>query len=110
MGEEGRVGSGRKKRARWSFGEEEIVWWNARETLWAKRRSRWGRFVRICSRSSGRWKVRVAAVGCTWSDMFFEWFVGSHWKVREDSVCWPDILESSAELLSRPLATQKSLT
>lgn len=66
----GRNGSAEKKRARWSFGEDEIVWWNARETRWARRSSLWGRFVRICSRSSGRWKVRIAAVGFKWSDMF----------------------------------------
>jgi len=62
IGEEGRKGSGEKKRARWSFGEAEIVWWNAWETRWARRSSRCERLMRICSRSSGRWKVRIAAV------------------------------------------------
>jgi hypothetical protein len=70
IGEEGRNGSGEKKRARCSFGEAEIVWWKARETLWARRSSRCGRFMRICSRSSGRSKVRIAAVGSRRSDMF----------------------------------------
>ena len=32
IGEEGRKGSGKKKRARWSLGEAEIVWWKAWET------------------------------------------------------------------------------
>lgn len=61
MGEEGLWGSGAKKRARWSFGEAEMVEWKALEIRWARRRSRCGRWVRICSRISGRWRVRVVA-------------------------------------------------
>lgn len=63
IGEEGRKGSGKKKRARCSLGDADMVNWNAFETRWASRSSRWGRLVRICSRSSGRWKVRDAALG-----------------------------------------------
>jgi hypothetical protein len=70
IGDEGRNGSGEKKRARWSFGEAEIVWWKACDTLCARRSSRCGRLMRICSRSSGRSKVRIAAVGSRRSDMF----------------------------------------
>ena len=70
IGEEGRNGSGEKKRARWSFGEAEIIWWNARETLWARSSSRCDRLMRTCSRSSGRSKVRIAAVLSIRSDIF----------------------------------------
>jgi hypothetical protein len=52
------------------FGEAEIVWWNARETLWARSSSRCDRLMRTCSRSSGRSKVRIAAVLSIRSDIF----------------------------------------
>jgi hypothetical protein len=95
IGEEGRKGSGKKKRARWSLGEAEIVWWNAWETRWARRSSRCERLMRICSRSSGRAKVRIAAVGSRESDIVLTGDFGRAAKLS-DLIVFDSVIRSNA--------------